>query len=86
MSILQKGNLWEINFDLDDIWQVDIQLFYKGGGEERSSEICTGVDEIVEPSPATESSAVFDLQGRQVDPDRLAPGIYLRNGRKFIKR
>ncbi len=84
-SILQKGNIWEINFDIDDIWQVDIQLFYKGGGEERSSEICTGVDEIVEPSPATESSAVFDLQGCQVDPDRLSPGIYVRSGRKFIK-
>ena len=48
-------------------------------------DLTDGVDEIVEPSPASESSAVFDLQGRQVDPDRLSPGIYIRNGRKFIK-
>lgn len=29
---------------------------------------------------------VFDLSGRQVNPDRLTPGIYIRAGRKFIVR
>lgn len=34
----------------------------------------------------TRDSRIFDLQGRQVNPDRLTPGIYIRNGRKFIVR
>ena len=83
--IIQNGYTWYVYYDFDDIEQIDIQLFYKGGGEERSSEISTGVDEIVEPSPASGSTAIYDLQGLQVDPDRLAPGIYIINGRKFIK-
>lgn len=83
--IIQNGYTWYVYYDFDDIEQIDIQLFYKGGGEERSSEISTGIDEIVEPSPASGSTAIYDLQGLQVDPDRLAPGIYIKNGRKFIK-
>ena len=49
-------------------------------------DLTDGVYEIAGPSPASESSPAFDLQGCQVDPDRLSPGIYIRNGRKFIKR
>ena len=32
----------------------------------------------------TIDNRVFDLNGRQVDPDHLAPGIYIRNGKKFV--
>jgi hypothetical protein len=31
------------------------------------------------------NAAVFDLSGRQVNEESLRPGIYIRNGKKFIK-
>lgn len=37
--------------------------------------------------PATEpiyDGKTFDLTGREVNPDALSPGIYIRNGRKFF--
>lgn len=27
--------------------------------------------------------STYDLTGRKVDPENLAPGIYIRDGRKF---
>ena len=38
------------------------------------------------PSPFTlHPSPIFDLSGRQVNEESLRPGIYIRNGKKFIK-
>lgn len=31
-------------------------------------------------------SAVYDLQGRKVNEESLKPGLYISNGRKWIKR
>ena len=42
------------------------------------------MDTVSEQQP--EDNRVFDLSGRQVNPDRLTPGIYIRAGRKFIVR
>lgn len=44
---------------------------------------------VVMPSgddAVTKDQRVFDLSGRQVNPDDLAPGIYIRGGRKFVVR
>ena len=84
--VIQNGYRWYVYYDSDDIEKISIQLIYEAACDKRYSDLVTGIDEIAGPSPATESPAVFDLQGRQVDPDRLAPGIYVRSGRKFIKR
>lgn len=42
------------------------------------------MDTVSEQQP--EDNRVFDLSGRQVNPDRLTPGIYIRAGHKFIVR
>lgn len=45
----------------------------------------TGIDDI-QPDADEPSGIVYDLQGRRMQSDRLSPGIYVRNGRKFIVR
>ena len=44
----------------------------------------SGIMDAVTDRQQPEDTRVFDLSGRQVNPDRLTPGIYIRAGRKFI--
>lgn len=44
----------------------------------------SGIMDTVIDEQEKEDSRVFDLSGRQVDPDHLGPGIYIRNGKKFV--
>ena len=46
----------------------------------------SGIQDNVIDGQRPEDNRVFDLSGRQVNPDRLTPGIYIRAGRKFIVR
>lgn len=46
----------------------------------------SGIQDNVIDEQRPEDNRVFDLNGRQVNPDRLTPGIYIRAGRKFIVR
>ena len=46
----------------------------------------SGIMDAVTDRQQPEDTRVFDLSGRQVNPDRLTPGIYIRAGRKFIVR
>lgn len=46
----------------------------------------SGIQDNVINEQRPEDNRVFDLSGRQVNPDRLTPGIYIRAGRKFIVR
>ena len=46
----------------------------------------SGIRDNVIDEQRPEDTRVFDLNGRQVNPDRLTPGIYIRAGRKFIVR
>ena len=41
----------------------------------------TGVANIQHPSPNTQ---IFDLNGRKVSENSLKPGIYVKNGKKFV--
>ena len=40
----------------------------------------------VNPDQSNADDAVYNLRGQRVDADRLAPGIYIRAGRKFVIR
>lgn len=46
----------------------------------------SGIQDNVIDEQRPEDNRVFDLSGRQVNPDRLTPGMYIRAGRKFIVR
>lgn len=46
----------------------------------------SGVDEVFREDIEDIEAPVYDLSGRRVQPDRLAPGVYIRNGRKFLVR
>ena len=46
----------------------------------------SGIMDAVTDRQQPEDTRVFDLSGRQVNPDRLTPGIYIRAGHKFIVR
>lgn len=46
----------------------------------------SGIMDSVIEDLQPEDNRVFDMNGRQVNPDRLTPGIYIRAGRKFIVR
>ena len=43
----------------------------------------TGISNI--DNNQVSNTAVFDLSGRQVNEESLRPGLYIRNGKKFIK-
>ena len=59
-----------------------VELIYEDGGATWSS---TSVDRIIDDSASVDENApIYDLTGRKVDPNNLAKGIYIRNGRKFI--
>lgn len=68
--------------------RVGVQVIYRGGGEERRSNIIwvnadgteTGVHQ---PAAANRALEVYDLQGRRTNT--LSRGIYIVNGRKVIK-
>lgn len=46
----------------------------------------SGVDEVFREDVDATNAPVYDLSGRIVRPDKLAPGIYIRNGKKFMVR
>ena len=51
--------------------------------EIEDSQFPSGVDCIMTD---TESTYMYDLQGRQVNPETADPGIYIRNGKKILIR
>ena len=44
-----------------------------------------GINDMTDSAKASDSNT-YDLQGRQVNPDHLQPGIYIRNGKKIMAR
>lgn len=47
----------------------------------------SGIEDIAVDRPAIADDNVYDLMGRRVgNPDNLAPGIYIRGGKKFLVR
>lgn len=44
----------------------------------------SGVDEVFREDMEDIDAPVYDLAGRRIRPDRLVPGIYIRNGKKFM--
>lgn len=43
-----------------------------------------GARDVVKENEVKKEDAVYDLTGRRVSRDNLAPGLYISNGRKFI--
>lgn len=68
--------------------KIIAETFYPNGpkAEATVSIGSSGIMDNVIDQKRQEDNRVFDLNGRQVNPDRLSPGIYIRNGRKFIVR
>ena len=52
----------------------------------RISKYRGGVGNIINENVDNNTTVVYDLQGRRIKPDNLRPGIYIRNGKKFIVR
>ncbi|MBQ6760992.1 MAG: hypothetical protein IJP47_06200 [Prevotella sp.] len=47
-----------------------------------SDDNATGIQEVSQTS--AESTTVFDLQGRRVNPSMVRRGIYIQNGKKVL--
>ena len=58
-------------------WAKEISISVVGEEE------TTGVANIQHPSPDTQ---IFDINGRKVSEKDLKPGIYVKNGKKFVVR
>ncbi len=71
------------------VWHLPIDKTYKmylNVSFRRAAEQ-NGVDGIATDSASEDPDApVYDITGRRVDASSLSPGIYIRNGRKFIAR
>ena len=90
MNILMGGQLVVVYFIGADIQRIGVRSVYNGGGETNASEISWY--QIQTPSSVTDITIddnkemiYYDLMGRRVDADHLAPGIYVRqDGRKIL--
>ena len=78
----------EKSADGDWIVADNFRIRYYGNAttKEEVKSSLTGIDEIVvEPSARPEDNRIFNLQGIEVS-NPTAPGLYIRNGKKFIVR
>jgi NADPH-dependent 2,4-dienoyl-CoA reductase/sulfur reductase-like enzyme len=71
----------------NDITSFGVRVVYYGGGERTATPTTlyevAGVDAVV--ADADNSAAdVYDLMGRKVNRDNLAPGIYIINHKKYL--
>ncbi len=66
---------------IDRKYQMYVNVSFRRAAEQN------GVDGIATDSASEDPDApVYDITGRRVDASSLSPGIYIRNGRKFIAR
>lgn len=73
-----------------DIAKIEVQMVYTGGNTTSYSGKGlwqdAGVHDVLESEGFDREAPVYDLTGRRVNPDAAAPGIYIRDGRKFLVR
>ena len=76
---------------IEDIPFVEIECWYEteDGGRITSGRVggrdVSEVKEItVDPTGSEKDGPIYDLTGRMVRGENLSPGIYIRNGRKFV--
>ena len=46
----------------------------------------SGVEDLGVEADRDETQPMYDFQGRKVNPETARPGMYIRNGKKIIKR
>lgn len=65
-------------------------IYYASDGQVYKSDIVyntgttTGIDNV--RTEIDKDAPIYNLQGQRVDPDNLVRGIYIQNGKKFMKR
>lgn len=73
-----------------DFEPTDTELVYIKDGIEYSSKgtISSGVEEIKTDNSCSSvmDGNIYNLNGQRVNPDNLIPGIYIRDGKKFVIR
>ena len=72
MEIKERESVYGINNNNAYVKEISINVV----GEET-----TGIADIQHPSPDTPT---YDLNGRRVNENNLKPGIYVKNGKKFV--
>lgn len=82
---------WNVEYDRPFREAYAVMVYkYEDGSEVVSAPApivdVSGVDEIFRDNSEDVAAPVYDLSGRRVKPDRLAPGVYIRNGKKFMVR
>ena len=82
--------------DVIKSWQkIGVKSIYKGGNETHESEVAwfdiqaylaeTGIQKV-EYGTLKSEDAVYDLQGRRIEPSIHKKGLYIKNGRKVLMR
>jgi hypothetical protein len=71
----------------NDITSFGVRVVYYGGGERTATPTTlyevAGVDAVVADADNSDAD-VYDLMGRKVNRDNLAPGIYIINHKKYL--
>lgn len=74
------------NISSIDRCKIEVEMVYYGGGKENfSGKAYLGAD-MISTDAVEEDTRIFDLQGREVERDGLAPGVYISKGKKFVVR
>ena len=72
---------WYMKVESRDYSKYDVNNAAKAITIKVLDEETTGIANIQHPSPNTQ---IFDLNGRKVNENSLKPGIYVKNGKKFV--
>ena len=72
---------WYMKVESRDYSKYDVNNAAKSITIKVLDEETTGIANIQHPSPNTQ---IFDLNGRKVNENSLKPGIYVKNGKKFV--
>lgn len=63
-------------------------IYYASDGTVYKSDIVyntsTGIDDV--RAGFDKNAPVFNIQGQRVNPENMGKGIYIQNGKKFIKK
>ena len=95
---IPNGAVWEIEYEEGKGWSLrnaGTGKYLKDAGQPAASiepvyfQFCTLKEVPTAISPVRQSTvsgscSVYAIDGRRVDADRLRPGLYIRNGKKFI--
>lgn len=86
-DFLSSANYQSFYIFRPEVKSIGVEVIYKGGALTTPSGMAIWGESSIGSVNATQTiidAPVFNLQGQRVDPSNLAPGIYIKGGKKIM--